>query len=1302
MSSNELTNERSMNNIINIYSQDIAVDNVDANNIDVDNLTISETLNVNNITLSPETISFLDGTSSNIQDQLDTISNLQGDYVTLDTTQQISGEKEFLNTTTLTGDLDVNNVSITPTELSYLDGVTSNIQDQINNSVVGMTLDTDQTASGFKIFENGINTPFIQNSDQSGFINGFLLNLTTILFSSYNGVWDNGVSIVSGGNVTNKILVDLDPNITPYNEATIETNDELQAIKTTQKGYIPSTDTFLLKDVTNVQVLNGIVFDTTNDIIDTLVNNQITLQYNTGISQTPISINGTIIQIATDYYLITNDSINVFDFIECANTTPLTETILNPSPNQYLLSYTSTAPTESTNVTINNFNFNNKLFTDSIATDYTGKYAVDNLNIPYGSKLTASSNNSVYTFSLNPSNQISIDDVYGFYDGGLFIFETTNLVNPSTKSLLLQNTEEHGFISSVSANNEIVLSYDNFQTTTLSATNHSYVKNLTGAPFMIIEANRTDYYSNNSSISFIGSNLGGFSYGIISPNTIVADTPNTISVNYYLPDSITIIFLQSTTFDVGDFYEIGSNYGNRISSVQLINGISGYRYGTSSNSSAVNTTSSLVGVVVENYTTGSLDGTYSFLYGNSIPPKLNAPIFNVTYASQNSISYISTNTRTNQTNSFGFTRTFGTFVPSPKRENKSFRYIVDAQGNYIFDADTKTIQLNDIVQYIGTGLGFNDSNNQRTGYFINSIKTVGVNNTALYQYGGLYSESASSSYKLLTGTSDNLVYFGLNTPAFSVATSKFTGTQPAVGDFIYFDLFDDGNYSYTYITSISIQSNFYLMYVNFEYNANLYGRTAYFYKPERQSFGFVTIPKLYNIFGRITYDEYTFNTSIDKYDQTNKFYPPQTYNLFQNTTTKIYDEIAINEFPAIDFNIYQNYQYNFQTTKNISLPSVAQNDTFVTRRFQQTLTNKKIGDDLIVDGRITLTGENDPSTLLCKISPFGFGGGDIVAENNLSCSNILDCSNNAVIHKIGDISIGDVTTYGVNNPALAHKDFVGTLGWNVLLQNTGKLILNTATGQDLDLRRNNTTVFSCLSNGATRLNQTGNSVVETFCNGNNCYMDFQTSGVDDYAVRLQAAYAGTTNGNGGLLMFCNRLYIRYSNGVNQFDMGYLNGNESFLRGRNNNTYIRFHSNSELYYFVNNAQRFIMSSSGVMWATGGFQTGSDRRLKKNIVDVSNALQTINTLQVKEFDKKCSFDCDDCSEETIHQIGFIAQEVQETDLSFCVSHSQLNDTLGINSETIFALNVKATQELYEIVMKQQEEINLLKKELSKLII
>tara|TARA_R110002153_G_scaffold272889_1_gene442375 strand:+ start:7816 stop:11718 length:3903 start_codon:yes stop_codon:yes gene_type:complete len=1139
-----------MNGIISLYSEDIAVNKIDANEIIVDDLTINNSLEVNNITLSPETISFLDGATSNIQTQIDTISNVQGDYVTLDTTQQITGAKEFLNTTTLTGDLDVNNVSITPTELSYLDGVTSNIQDQINNSVVGMTLNTDQTATGFKIFENGINTPFIQNSDQSGFINGFLKNLTTILYSSLDGVYAIG-SIVSGGNVTNKELISL--NLNTY-EATIETNDELQAIKLTTKGYIPSTDNFLLKNITNVQVLNGIVFNTTEDIIDTLVNNQITLQYNTGFQPTITSIVGTIIQIATNYYLITNDSINVFDFIECSDTFPLTETILNPAPNQYLLSYPSLPPTinslylstsdittyypntlvfdiasslfgsrtpqvsdfiyfdlfinglhqfywtsitnvvldvilgvdtyvittntqysseepttvtvnfypppiptESTNVTINNFNYNNKLFTDSIAIDYSGKYAVDNLNIPYGSKLTSSSDNSVYTFSINPSNQISIDDVYGFYDGGLYIFETTDITNPSTQSLLLQNTEDHGFISSISANNEIVLSYDNFQTTT-STTIKSYVKDVTGNPFMIIGTNKTDSYSNNSSISLIGSNLGGFSYGITSPNTIVADTPTTISVKYYLPNSTTILFQFATSFVVGDFYEIGANYGYQITGITANNFI----YTTTTNTN-VNTSRTITGSVVENFDNiGNPDGTYSFLYGNGTTPILNSPIINSVQAQQNNICYISANTESNQINSFGFEQTRNPVILQTPIEFKAYTYVVDGEGLYVFNSDnTSSIQINDIVHYKS------DDNNTRTGRHITSIKQNGnINSTNLKRYGGLYSESASTAYKSFSSSSTYDLRYAKNTSTgllyFSISKSAFSSgaRTPQVNDFIYFDLFDIREYSWTYITAVTDGAfNNYILSVNFQYDQSPYlwnNIPAYFYEPKQYSFGLFSLDKRYNIYRPLTYDEYTFNTTIDKYAQTNKFYTSQTYNLFNNTTTKIYDEIAINEFPAIDFNIYQNYQFNFQTTKNISLPSVGQNDTFVTRRFQQTLTNKKIGDDLIVDGRITLTGENDPSTLLCKISPFGFGGGDIIAENNLSCSGILDCSNNAVEHKIGDLAIGNISGYGVGYQGLSHIDMLGqSNSYALFQQNTGGTFLNSPTGTEIKIRNNN-------------------------------------------------------------------------------------------------------------------------------------------------------------------------------------------------------------------------------------------------------
>jgi hypothetical protein len=108
MSSNQITSERSMNGIISLYSEDIAVNKIDANEIIVDDLTINLTINnsleVNNITLSPQTISFLDGTTSNIQTQIDNITgDLGSNYVDLTTAQTISGAKTFSATTTLTG-----------------------------------------------------------------------------------------------------------------------------------------------------------------------------------------------------------------------------------------------------------------------------------------------------------------------------------------------------------------------------------------------------------------------------------------------------------------------------------------------------------------------------------------------------------------------------------------------------------------------------------------------------------------------------------------------------------------------------------------------------------------------------------------------------------------------------------------------------------------------------------------------------------------------------------------------------------------------------------------------------------------------------------------------------------------------------------------------------------------------------------------------------------------------------------------------------------------------------------------------
>jgi hypothetical protein len=52
--------------------------------------------------------------------------------VTTTTTQTISGAKTFSGTTTFTGNISANSLTISPTELGYLDGVTSNIQTQLS------------------------------------------------------------------------------------------------------------------------------------------------------------------------------------------------------------------------------------------------------------------------------------------------------------------------------------------------------------------------------------------------------------------------------------------------------------------------------------------------------------------------------------------------------------------------------------------------------------------------------------------------------------------------------------------------------------------------------------------------------------------------------------------------------------------------------------------------------------------------------------------------------------------------------------------------------------------------------------------------------------------------------------------------------------------------------------------------------------------------------------------------------------------------------------------------------------------
>jgi hypothetical protein len=95
----------------------------------------------NSKTITPVEVSYLDGATSNIQTQLSTlqekttmISFYAPSLITkLDYNVQLgtSGASSYVS---LFSDISANNLTITPVEVSYLDGATSNIQTQITNA----------------------------------------------------------------------------------------------------------------------------------------------------------------------------------------------------------------------------------------------------------------------------------------------------------------------------------------------------------------------------------------------------------------------------------------------------------------------------------------------------------------------------------------------------------------------------------------------------------------------------------------------------------------------------------------------------------------------------------------------------------------------------------------------------------------------------------------------------------------------------------------------------------------------------------------------------------------------------------------------------------------------------------------------------------------------------------------------------------------------------------------------------------------------------------------------------------------
>ena len=102
--------------------------------------TFTGNINANGNTITPTELGFLDGVTANIQAQLNSAVFLAG-------SQTITGAKTISGTTTFTGSIVANSLTITPTQLGYLSGASSNIQTQLDNRV---TLNTVQTITANK------------------------------------------------------------------------------------------------------------------------------------------------------------------------------------------------------------------------------------------------------------------------------------------------------------------------------------------------------------------------------------------------------------------------------------------------------------------------------------------------------------------------------------------------------------------------------------------------------------------------------------------------------------------------------------------------------------------------------------------------------------------------------------------------------------------------------------------------------------------------------------------------------------------------------------------------------------------------------------------------------------------------------------------------------------------------------------------------------------------------------------------------------------------------------------------------
>ena len=137
--------------------------------------------------------------------------------------------------------------------------------------------------------------------------------------------------------------------------------------------------------------------------------------------------------------------------------------------------------------------------------------------------------------------------------------------------------------------------------------------------------------------------------------------------------------------------------------------------------------------------------------------------------------------------------------------------------------------------------------------------------------------------------------------------------------------------------------------------------------------------------------------------------------------------------------------------------------------------------------------------------------------------------------------------------------------------------------------------------------------------------------------------------------------------------------------------------------VNNVQEFLFADGGAFHADGditAFSTtvASDKRLKTNIIPITNSLEKIQKLKPVEFDWLVNKDK--------HEYGLIAQEVEQVVPEIVVENKALGETKKFlndldGTDTFKTVDYsKINVLLIDAVKEQQEQIKELRKEIEEL--